>query len=257
LIPGAESLHREPGIDENPTGSLPAAPSYLSTCSPCGRYDRANTSQCRRIGAYFTSIKKQESGVAEWDRGFLVRVRPDLRSSLTPSWLPLVWSQFETIEQKPRCHRTAHQCPGPETSRRLPRTGGYECLWAFTPDQVHTDAHVHDLFAVSRYGKGQRRPGVPVPDFNGIDSMPMGNFAGRQQKIDRGGNSSVTVSHRISKRFAIMAALRVRFQIQEPDDVGRSHWVKTIPKLENLTSQSAREISKSRTPVHRLRSGSH
>ena len=127
------------------------------------------------------------------------------------------------FEQKPGRHGTACQGPWSEASRRLPRAGRNERLRAFTRTQIHANPHVDDLYAVSRHGKGQRRPRVPVPDLDGIDPVPMGDFAGRQQKIDRGGDGPAIVIHRISKRLAIVPTLWVRFQFQYPDDLSSSH----------------------------------
>src|ERR1700677_787579 len=76
-----------------------------------------------------------------------------------------------------------------------------------------------------------------MPYFNGIDPVPMGNLAGRQQKIDCGRDRPITVSHRISKGLAIMAALRAGLQIQEPDAVVRRHW-RDKPQIQIISEQN-------------------
>ena len=68
----------------------------------------------------------------------------------------------------------------------------------------------------------KRRAGVPMPDFDRIDAVPVRTLAARQQKIDRSGCRTVTIDlPDIAKRFAEMPAFRMRFQIEQPDDVGR------------------------------------
>jgi hypothetical protein len=76
------------------------------------------------------------------------------------------------LEQERRRDRAADQGPCSERSRRLPRAGRNYRLRAFTQSQVHADVHAEDIVAV-RYGKGKRRPPVPVPNFSGIDPVPM------------------------------------------------------------------------------------
>ena len=48
------------------------------------------------------------------------------------------------------------------------------------------------------------------------------------------------IRHRISKRLAIVATLRMRFQIQDPDDVGSSHETNSLcrgnAKIQTLNS---------------------
>src|SRR5258708_18592778 len=61
-----------------------------------------------------------------------------------------------------------------------------------------------------------------MPDFDRIDPVPVGAFAARQQEINCG-RRGATVLHlpRVAERFAEMATLRMRFQIEQPDDVIR------------------------------------
>src|SRR5580658_6002605 len=59
-----------------------------------------------------------------------------------------------------------------------------------------------------------------MPDFDRIDPVPMRAFAARQQKIDRGRCRAPALDlARVAKHLAEMAALRMRFQIEQPDDV--------------------------------------
>src|ERR1700719_861444 len=59
-----------------------------------------------------------------------------------------------------------------------------------------------------------------MPGFDRIDAMPMRTLAARQQKIDRGRcRATILDLPRVAKRLAEMAALRMRFQTEQPDDV--------------------------------------
>ena len=67
----------------------------------------------------------------------------------------------------------------------------------------------------------KRRAGMPVPDFDRIDPVPMRALAARQEKIDRGRDGTSAV-HRfaISKSLAVVPAFRMWLEIQKPDDLG-------------------------------------
>ena len=57
--------------------------------------------------------------------------------------------------------------------------------------------------------KQERRPAMPMPKLRGIDPVPARDFAGLQEKQDRGRMRAAGVSFRISERLAIMPSLRV------------------------------------------------
>ncbi|HEY2123762.1 MAG TPA: hypothetical protein VGH07_09225 [Chthoniobacterales bacterium] len=78
-------------------------------------------------------------------------------------------------------------------------------------------------FGVGADRKFKRRAGVPVPDFDGVDPVPMRNLACRQQKVYCRRNGSVLVKGLVPKRFAVVAPFRVWLQVQEPDHVGGCH----------------------------------
>ena len=66
--------------------------------------------------------------------------------------------------------------------------------------------------AIARDRKRQCRPGMPMPDFDGIHAMPMRSLAAREQEIDRRrGRASLGVNIGIAERLAVMPAFRVRF----------------------------------------------
>ncbi len=73
--------------------------------------------------------------------------------------------------------------------------------------------------------RAKRRAGIPMPDFDRVDAMPMRALAARQQKVDRGRRRAPIVRsvgwRRIAKRLAEMPAFRMRLEIEQPDHVGR------------------------------------
>ena len=70
--------------------------------------------------------------------------------------------------------------------------------------------------AVARDRQRQRRAGMPMPDLDRIDAMPMRSLAARQQEIDRGrGRASLGVHIGIAERLAIMPAFRMRLQVEQ------------------------------------------
>src|ERR1700733_7920167 len=57
-----------------------------------------------------------------------------------------------------------------------------------------------------------------MPDFGGVDAMPMRTLAPRQQKVDRGRCRAAAVDlPLITKCLAKMSALRRRLEIEQPD----------------------------------------
>jgi len=62
-----------------------------------------------------------------------------------------------------------------------------------------------------------------MPHLHRIDTVPVRALAPRQQKIDRGRCCPEVLDQpRVAKRLAEMAAFRMRFQIEQPDDVSCS-----------------------------------
>ncbi len=67
--------------------------------------------------------------------------------------------------------------------------------------------------------KHQWRAGITMPDFGGINAMPVRALAARQQKIDRGRSGAAVDLPRIAERLAEMTAFRMRLELEQPDDV--------------------------------------
>src|ERR1700722_595237 len=87
------------------------------------------------------------------------------------------------------------------------------------PD-VTAERHALDASFALRDFELKRRAGMPMPDFDRIDAVPVRAFAARQQKIDRGRcRASALDLARVAKHLTEMPAFRMRFQIEQPDDV--------------------------------------
>lgn len=62
----------------------------------------------------------------------------------------------------------------------------YNALGALTAPYVGAEPHGLSAFAVWRgQGEGEGPPRMPEPDFIGIDAVPMGEFIGLQEEVDR------------------------------------------------------------------------
>ena len=73
----------------------------------------------------------------------------------------------------------------PSDSRRLPGVRGDDPLRTFAGGKVVAERDALALPGRRSDLERQRRTGVPVPDFDRIDAMPVRALAARQQKIDR------------------------------------------------------------------------
>ena len=94
--------------------------------------------------------------------------------------LPVRRRQFEAVENKSGCNRTADECPISKAPRRLPGAPGNKRLRALTRVQIHADVHGNNLLILAINRKRKRCSSVPMPDFDRVDPMPMGSFTGRQ-----------------------------------------------------------------------------
>jgi hypothetical protein len=68
--------------------------------------------------------------------------------------------------------------------------------------------------------QGQRVAGVIVPDLHRVDAVPVRALASREKEKDRGGScATAAIKARVAKCLAIVAAFRVRLQIEPRDYV--------------------------------------
>ncbi len=60
----------------------------------------------------------------------------------------------------------------------------------------------------------ERRAGIPMPDFDRVDAVPVRALAAGEQKIDRGRGGAAGDLPRVAKRLAEMPAFRMRRKIE-------------------------------------------
>src|ERR1700738_1115797 len=94
--------------------------------------------------------------------------------------LPARRREFEAIENKSGSNRTADECPISKAPCRLPGATGNKRLGALTRVQIHAEMHANDILILAMNRKRQRCSGVPMPYFDSVNPMPMGNFTGCQ-----------------------------------------------------------------------------
>jgi len=148
---------------------------------------------------------------------------------------PPLWRQFEAGKVEARRDGAAEERPVAERLRRLPGTSRHRRLGSFAAGEVAAERQ--SLDASRRVGdfKQKRRARIPMPELNGVNAMPVRALAARQQKIDRGGRTAAdpppTLRRprrvgrgRIAKGLAEMAALRMRLELKQPDDVCRGEF---------------------------------
>src|SRR5262249_28042248 len=137
---------------------------------------------------------------------------------------------LECRELEGRRYRAADQGPIAERARRLPGTRRNDALRALAGGKIVAE-HKALAWSGRRYDfELKRRTGMPVPDFDRVDPVPVRALAARQEKIDCGRDGTGAV-HRfaIPKSLPVVPAFRMRLEIQKPDDLGggehlRARW---------------------------------
>src|SRR5262245_16215305 len=134
--------------------------------------------------------------------------------------LPVLRCQLEFRKLESGRDGAADQRPVAGALGRLPCMRRHDCLRGFARGKI--GAKRDAVLAVRiRDSQRQRTPCVIVPGLHGIDAMPVRAFAARQQEIDRGrSRAPVGIDAFVAKRFAIMAALGMRLEVEPRDDVG-------------------------------------
>src|SRR5437899_1426619 len=134
--------------------------------------------------------------------------------------LPTLRRQFEFRKLESRSNRASDQGPIAVALGRLPRMRWNDRLRRFAGCQIRAELHAALPAIVSNLQR-QRGACVIMPDLHRVDAMPVRAFAVRQQEIDRGrSRASIGVHALVAKRFAIMAAFRMRLEVQPRDDIG-------------------------------------
>ena len=128
--------------------------------------------------------------------------------------------QLEGCKVKSRRDRASHQRPVAGALGCLPGMRRHDGLRYFAGGEIGTELNAATVVAIGDLKK-QRAAGVIMPDLDSIDAMPMGPLIARQQEIDRSrARTSIGVAARVTKRFAIMAAFRMRLEAEPGDEIG-------------------------------------
>ena len=114
----------------------------------------------------------------------------------------------------------AHR-PLAEAFRGLPCAGGYDALGPLARGKIGTETNglCHAAIVNAQREWCAR---VPVPSLDSVDAVPVRALTARQQEIDRGrGGATAIHGASVAERLAIVPALRVGLEIEQPDDVLR------------------------------------
>src|SRR5208282_3706279 len=102
----------------------------------------------------------------------------------------------------------------------------HDGLRTFAGIKIAAERHAFDASITQRDFKFERSAGMPTPDFDRVDAVPVRALAASEQKVDcgrcRAANPLPTLPRlrgrvgrgRIAKRLAEIAALRMRLEIK-------------------------------------------
>ena len=99
-------------------------------------------------------------------------------------------------------------------------TGRHHALRPLAHREVRAQLHAPDRPAFRGHFEHQRRARVIVPHLDRIDTMPARALAACHQEIDRRRGGAAVLDARIAERFAKLPAFRMRFEIEQADDLG-------------------------------------
>src|SRR5262249_39628336 len=107
----------------------------------------------------------------------------------------------------------------------LPGAHRHNSLRPFAGGEIGAERHRVRRAAFMGDLQGQRRAGVVMPDLDRIDAMPVRAVAAPEQEIDRGRmRAAIAVDGLVAEGLAIVAALRMRPELETRDDLGgRQH----------------------------------
>src|SRR6202790_1481084 len=126
--------------------------------------------------------------------------------------------QFESRKIETRRDGAAAKRPITERLHRLPGMSRHDRLRALAGGEIAAERQALDASRRRRDFKRQRRAGIPMPNLDGVDPVPVRALAAPEQKIDRGRRRARS-RHllQIAKRLAKISALRMRLEIEKPD----------------------------------------
>src|SRR5882757_3394831 len=93
---------------------------------------------------------------------------------------PTLWRKLKARKLESGCDRATDERPIAQTCSCLPCVCRHDGLRAFAGRQIGTKRHALNRSLVACRGlKAERRAGLVVPDFRGIDSVPMRTLTAR------------------------------------------------------------------------------
>jgi hypothetical protein len=96
----------------------------------------------------------------------------------------------------------------------------HDRLRPFAGGKIAAEHHALDRLRSIRNFKLERRAGVPVPDFERVDPMPVRVLAASEQEVDDGRCRALSFHFsQIAESLAKIPALGMRLKIEEPDHI--------------------------------------
>jgi hypothetical protein len=123
----------------------------------------------------------------------------------------LFGASSKTRELKTGRHGATAERPIAECLCRLPSVSRHDGLRAFAGAEIAAEPHSLAASIFTHDFKFECSAGIPMPNLNGVDAMPMRALAASQQKIDRGRRRAARFNlPPIAERFAEMPTLGMR-----------------------------------------------
>ena len=85
--------------------------------------------------------------------------------------------------------------------------------------EIRAEMEGLSIMAIGGKAQRQRPAGIPMPGFGGIHAVPMAEFIGSEQKIDRRARTTPARFRRIPPDFTVMPAFRVGCQAKGGNDL--------------------------------------
>ncbi len=125
------------------------------------------------------------------------------------------------LKSKPGATVQPQSVQSPSDCGRLPGLSRHDGLRLFAGREIGAERQALDTSRLGGDFERKRRAGVPMPDLDRIDAVPVRALAASEQKIDRGRSSAAVALPARRESFAEMPALRMRLKVEQPDHIER------------------------------------
>src|SRR5262249_19091993 len=158
---------------------------------------------------------------------------------------PAGGSQLETGKIECRGNGAADQGPGAKRTGALPSPRRHRRLRPFISLQIDAEPMADRLLVFADDGEFERRPGMVVPELDGIDAVPMRHLACLQQVVDRGHVTARLIPvMAMAVDLAEMSALGMRLEPKPFDHTPRFNAHASAPPNAATAIDSARISSR-------------